>query len=96
MGEAFLAVWALVWLFTTVNPQVFFQMVFVFEGLATFCAFELAIASSLVQQLVLISPRLVCGHMSLKLGAVSESVVAQGAGKVLLVLLMAVLDVLLE
>lgn len=44
----------------------------------------------------LISARLVCGHMSLKLGAVSESVVAQGAGKVLLVLLMAVLDVLLE
>lgn len=38
---------------TTVNPQVFLQMVLVFEGLATFCAFELAVASPLVQQLVL-------------------------------------------
>lgn len=34
--------------------------------------------------------------MSLKLSAVSERVVAQGAGEVLLVLLMAVLDVLLQ
>lgn len=38
---------------TTVDPQVLLQMVLVFEGLATFCAFELAVASSLVQQLVL-------------------------------------------
>lgn len=34
--------------------------------------------------------------MPLKLSAVSKRVVAQGAGKVLLVLLMAVLDVLLQ
>lgn len=38
---------------TTVDSQVLLQMVLVFEGLATFCAFELAVASSLVQQLVL-------------------------------------------
>lgn len=43
----------------------------------------------------LIPRRLVCGHMPLKLSAVSKRVVAQGAGEVLLVLLMAVLDVLL-
>lgn len=44
----------------------------------------------------LIPCRLVCGHMPLKLSAVSKCVVAQGAGEVLLVLLMAVLDVLLQ
>lgn len=44
----------------------------------------------------LIPGGLVCGHMPLQLSAVGERVVAQGAGKVLLVLLMAVLDVLLE
>lgn len=38
---------------TTVNPQVLLQMVLVFEGLATLCTFELAVASPLVQQLVL-------------------------------------------
>lgn len=36
------------------------------------------------------------GHVALQLGAVGEGVVAERAGKVLLVLLMAVLDVLLE
>jgi hypothetical protein len=35
------------------NPEVFLQMVFVLEGLATLCAFELAVASPLVEQLVL-------------------------------------------
>ncbi len=44
----------------------------------------------------LIPCRLVCGHMPLKLSAVSKRIVAQGAGEVLLVLLMAVLDVLLQ
>lgn len=44
----------------------------------------------------LIPRRLVCGHMPLELSAVSERVVAEGAGEVLLVLLMAVLDVLLQ
>ena len=44
----------------------------------------------------LISSWLVRGHMPLELGAVSKRVVAQGAGEVLLVLLMAVLDVLLK
>lgn len=44
----------------------------------------------------LIPRRLVCGHMPLKLSAVSKRVVAQRAGEVLLVLLMAVLDVLLQ
>lgn len=44
----------------------------------------------------LIPGRLVCGHMPLQLSAVGERVVAQGAGEVLLVLLMAVLDVLLQ
>lgn len=39
---------------------------------------------------------LVRGHVPLELGAVGERVVAQGAGEVLLVLLMAVLDVLLQ
>lgn len=36
------------------------------------------------------------GHVPLQLGAVRERVVAQGAGEVFLVLLMAVLDVLLQ
>lgn len=40
-------------LLTTVNSQVFLQMVFIFEGLATLSAFELAIACSLGQHLVL-------------------------------------------
>lgn len=40
-------------LLTTVNSQVFLQMVFIFEGLATLSAFELAIAGSLGQHLVL-------------------------------------------
>lgn len=44
----------------------------------------------------LIPRRLVCGHMPLELSAVRKRVVAQGAGEVLLVLLMAVLDVLLQ
>lgn len=39
---------------------------------------------------------LVRGHVALQLGAVRERVVAQRAGEVLLVLLMAVLDVLLQ
>lgn len=39
---------------------------------------------------------LVRGHVPLELGAVGKGVVAQGAGEVLLVLLMAVLDVLLQ
>lgn len=40
-------------LLTTVNSQVFLQMVFIFEGLATLSAFELTIACSLGQHLVL-------------------------------------------
>jgi len=40
-------------LLTAVNSQVFLQMVFIFEGLATLSAFELAIACSLGQHLVL-------------------------------------------
>lgn len=40
-------------LLTTVNSQVFLQMVFIFEGLVTLSAFELAIACSLGQHLVL-------------------------------------------
>lgn len=44
----------------------------------------------------LIPGGLVRGHVALQLGAVGEGVVAERAGKVLLVLLMAVLDVLLE
>lgn len=36
------------------------------------------------------------GHVALQLGAVGEGVVAERAGEVLLILLMAVLDVLLE
>lgn len=40
-------------LLTTVDPEVLLQMVFVFEGLATLCAFELAVAGCLVKQLVL-------------------------------------------
>lgn len=44
----------------------------------------------------LIPRRLVRGHMALQLSAVGKRVVAQGAGEVLLVLLMAVLDVLLQ
>lgn len=39
---------------------------------------------------------LVCGHVPLQLSAVSKRVVAERAGEVLLVLLMAVLDVLLQ
>lgn len=35
------------------NPEVFLQMVLVFEGLATLGAFELAVAGRLVEQLVL-------------------------------------------
>lgn len=38
---------------TAVDSQVFLQMVFVFEGLATLRALELTIACSLGQQLVL-------------------------------------------
>lgn len=38
---------------TAMNPEVFLQMVFVFEGLATLGAFELAVAGRLVEQLVL-------------------------------------------
>lgn len=44
---------AFLMLLTTMNPEVFFQMVLVFEGLATFSAFELAVAGCLVEQLVL-------------------------------------------
>lgn len=44
----------------------------------------------------LIPGGLVCGHVALQLGAVGEGVVAERAGEVLLILLMAVLDVLLE
>lgn len=35
------------------DPEVFLQMVLVFEGLATLGAFELAVAGRLVEQLVL-------------------------------------------
>lgn len=35
------------------NPEVFLQMVLVFEGLSTLVAFELAVAGCLVEQLVL-------------------------------------------
>lgn len=35
------------------NPEVFLQMVLVFEGLAALGAFELAVAGRLVEQLVL-------------------------------------------
>lgn len=38
---------------TAMNPEVFLQMVLVFEGLATLGAFELAVAGRLVEQLVL-------------------------------------------
>lgn len=96
MGETFLAVWTLIRFFTTVNSQVFLQMVFIFEGLATLSAFELTIACSLGQHLVLICPWLVCHHMPLELGAVGKRVVTERAREVLLVLLVAVLDVLLE
>lgn len=96
MGETFLAVGALVRFFTTVDSQVFLQMVFIFEGLATLCAFELAITCSLGQHLVLICPWLVRHHMPLELGAVGKRVATQRAGKVLLILLVAVLDVLLQ
>lgn len=44
----------------------------------------------------LIPGGLVCGHVALELRAVGEGVAAEGAGEVLLVLLMAVLDVLLQ
>lgn len=47
MREAFLAVWAFVRFFTTVNSQVFFQVVLVLEGLATLRALELAVTCSL-------------------------------------------------
>lgn len=40
-------------LLTAMNPEVFLQMVLVFEGLATLGAFELAVAGRLVEQLVL-------------------------------------------
>ena len=40
-------------LLTTVDSQVFLQMVLIFEGLATLRAFELAITCSLGQHLVL-------------------------------------------
>lgn len=46
-GAAFLR------LLTAMNPEVFLQMVLVFEGLATLGAFELAVAGRLVEQLVL-------------------------------------------
>lgn len=46
-GAAFLP------LLTAMNPEVFLQMVLVFEGLATLGAFELAVAGRLVEQLVL-------------------------------------------
>lgn len=71
-------------------------MVLVFEGFATLCAFKLAIASSLGQHLMLISPWLVRQHMALKLRAIGECITAKRAGEVLFVLLVAVLDVLLE
>lgn len=45
--------YAFIPLLTAVDPEVFLQMVLVFEGLATLCAFELAVASRLVEQLVL-------------------------------------------
>lgn len=35
------------------DPEVFLQMVLVLEGLAALCAFELAVAGRLVEQLVL-------------------------------------------
>lgn len=38
---------------TAMNPEVFLQMVLVFEGLATLGAFELAVSGRLVEQLVL-------------------------------------------
>lgn len=38
---------------TAVNPEVFLQMVLIFEGLATLGAFEFAVAGCLVEQLVL-------------------------------------------
>lgn len=41
------------WILTTVDSQVFLQMVFIFEGLATLCTLELTIACSLGQHLVL-------------------------------------------
>ncbi len=44
---------AFLWLLTAMNPEVFLQMVLVFEGLATLGAFELAVAGRLVEQLVL-------------------------------------------
>lgn len=40
-------------LLTTVDSQVFLQVVLIFEGFATLCALELTIAGSLGQHLVL-------------------------------------------
>lgn len=57
---------ALLPLLTAMNPEVFLQMVLVFEGLATLGAFELAVAGRLVEQLVLRERERERGRFTLK------------------------------
>lgn len=59
-GPAFLP------LLTAMNPEVFLQMVLVFEGFATLGAFELAVAGRLVEQLVLRERERERGRFTLK------------------------------